>query len=295
MDNIRLGFPKQAEAWLASLPGLLEEAARRWDLVLGEPFLLSYNYVCAATRADGSPAALKIGVPDRELTSEMTALRLYDGQGACRLYEADPDRGMLLVERLLPGTMLHKAGLDDETQTAIAADVMKRLWRPVPHWDGLITLRGWFTELKKLRPRFGGGTGPYTSRLVETVEGLLPDLFASSGPDVVLHGDCHHFNILQSGRGWLVIDPKGVAGPAAYEPAPLLLNPWGDLARVPGAASMTGRRLHVLSEVLEIDIRQLHGWAICHSLLSSWWDLQPNGTGGEYSAACGELFLDLKL
>ncbi len=44
-----------------------------------------------------------------------------------------------------------------------------------------------------------------------------------------MHGDFHHFNILSSERGWLVIDPKGVIGPAGYEVGPLLINPWGDL------------------------------------------------------------------
>ena len=32
---------------------------------------------------------MKIGVPNRELTSEINTLRLYNGQGACRILEAD--------------------------------------------------------------------------------------------------------------------------------------------------------------------------------------------------------------
>src|SRR5262245_61159391 len=44
---------------------------------------------------------------------------------------------------------------------------------------------------------------------------------------VLMHGDFHHFNILSSERGWLVIDPKGVIGPAGYEVGPFMMNPWG--------------------------------------------------------------------
>ena len=66
--NILTSFPGGAE-WLERLPALLNEAARRWHIILGDPFLLSYNYVCAATQKDGSAAVLKIGVPNRELSN----------------------------------------------------------------------------------------------------------------------------------------------------------------------------------------------------------------------------------
>jgi streptomycin 6-kinase len=294
VQNVNLAFGEAGQRFLADLPDLLAAAARRWDLILGESFLLSYNFVCVATRKEGTPAVLKIGVPNRELTSEIAALRLYDGEGACRLYAADAEAGMLLEERLLPGILLHQSTLDDEAQTAIAADVMRRLWRAAPPGEAFISLRSWFDELAGLRPRFGGGTGPFPSRLVEAVESLLPDLFASGGPDVVLHGDCHHFNILLSDRGWLAIDPKGVIGPPEYEPAALMLNPWGNLAARPNASAISRRRLDILAERLDLDRSRLWAWAVCHCLLSAWWDLNENDTGGTYSAACGEMLLALE-
>jgi len=287
--NIRQAFLADGERWLAELPGLLDEAARRWELSLGEPFLLSYNYVCAAKRLDGTPVVLKIGVPNRELTSEIRALRLYAGQGACRLLEGDAEKGMLLLERLLPGTML--VTLEDDQATEIAAAVMRMIHRPAPQQDGFLSLRGWFDELKKLRPRFGGGTGPFPQRTVEIVEALLPELFASSGPDMLLHGDFHHFNILLSDRGWQAIDPKGVAGPAEYEVGPLLMNPAGEMPEEDMALRRTRRRISILSERLGFDRQRLKNWAICHCLLSSWWDLAEDGSGGEYSRAWTEIFL----
>jgi streptomycin 6-kinase len=293
VKNVSQAFPDGAQ-WLAKLPGLLDEAARRWKLTLGEPFLLSYNYVCAATLADGTPAVLKIGVPNRELTSEIAALRLYAGQGACKLYQADPEVGLLLLERLEPGTMLHEHA-DDDAQTAIAANVMKRLWRPAPEGEPLITLKSWFDELRHLRLRFYGGTGPFPKKLLETAEGLIRELFAETSPAVVLHGDCHHFNILLSQRGWLVIDPKGVVGAAEYEPAPLLMNPWDTFVKFPYTVETAERRIAILSEILGFDRKRLHAWAVAHSVLSAWWDMQEDGTGGEYSIACGEIFLNAEI
>jgi len=291
-NNIILAFGDAGRQYLEALPDLLAAAAKHWDLNLGDPFLLSYNYVCVATRADGTPAVLKIGVPNSELTSEIAALRRYAGQGACKLYESDPDAGMLLLERLEPGTMLHEYG-DDNTQAAIAAGLMKRLFQHAPAGEPLITLKSWFDGLQDLRPRFEGGTGPFPKKLLETAEGLIRELFAENSPEVLLHGDCHHFNILLSRRGWLVIDPKGVVGPAEYEPAPLLMNPWDEFTRFPDAVETTRRRIAILSEILGFDPKRLWAWAVAHSILSAWWDMQEDGTGGEYAIACGEIFMEV--
>ena len=290
VNNITTAYGDSGRSYLVALPHLLVEATHRWNLTLGEPFLLSYNYVCAVIRANGMHAVLKIGVPNVELTSEINALVFYNGQGACRLLEADPEKGMLLLERLLPGTML--ATLDDDDRaTEIAADVIKVVQRPVPEGNGFLSLRDWFEKLKDIRPRFGGGTGPFQEETVEIVEGLIQDLFSENCPQVLLHGDFHHFNILLSERGWLVIDPKGVSGPAEYEVGPLLLNPWGEMPDEMEAIMRTLRRIAILSERLGFERQRLWAWAVCHSLLSAWWDTAEDGSGGEYARAWTEILL----
>jgi streptomycin 6-kinase len=292
--NIKVSFP-EGSGWLERLPALLDQAAKRWDLVLGEPFLLSYNYVCAVTCRDGRPAVLKIGVPNRELTSEINTLRLYNGQGACRLLKADADQGMLLLERLYPGTMLAEMR-DDDQATEIAADVMRSFHRPAPQQEGFLSLRGWFDGLKKLRPLFGGGTGPFPESSFQLAEGLIHDLFAEEAPPVLLHGDFHHYNILSSGGGWRIIDPKGVIGPAEYEVGPLLLNPFD---RPPltetDAIRQTQRRIAILSERLGFDPARLRLWAICHSVLSAFWDMAEDGSGGESTRHWTEVFIKTKV
>ena len=79
---------------------------------------------------------------------------------------------MLLLERLRPGTMLVTLKDDDEA-TGIAAEVMQAIHRPAPQPDGFISLRSWFDELKNLRPRFGGGTGPFPEKSFAIAEGLV--------------------------------------------------------------------------------------------------------------------------
>jgi len=294
VKNVTQSFAPQGENWIVNLPILIAEAARRWNLTLGEPFLLSYNYVCAVTKADGTPAVLKLGVPNRELSSEIKTLRFYAGQGACHLLEADADKGLLLLERLQPGTMLATLE-DDDLATEIAVDVIKAIQHPVPKGGGFLSVREWFDELKNLRPRFNGGTGPFPEKTVEIVEGLVRELFAEDHTQVLLHGDFQHFNILLSERGWLVIDPKGVTGPAEYEVGPLLLNPWGKVPDETEAIRRTQRRIAILAERLGFDRQQLWAWTVCHSLLSAWWDMADDGSGGEYSRAWTEILLRTRI
>jgi streptomycin 6-kinase len=303
LKNLYGAFGRDAtEDWIARLPRLLAEAASRWDLELGAPVDgLSYNYVCFVSRPSTAPlrgsaqdCVLKIGIPNPELTSEMECLRLWNNLPNCstaRLIDCDPANGLLLLERLRPGETLATLA-DDDRATEIAADLMSRFWIPAPEKHNFISLKGWFDELKKLRPRFHGGTGPFPVKLVETVESLLPDLFREDAPLYLIHGDCHHYNILSHGDEWCVIDPKGVIGVREYDIAPFMLNPVY-LPR-PNIKRETVRRLDIFSEHLGFDRQRLWAWTVAHSLLSAWWDLQEDGTGGEFAITCGEIFLALK-
>jgi streptomycin 6-kinase len=294
IKNIFTSFGDPGRRYLDELPELILKASRRWDLALGDPFPLSYNYVCSATRVDGTPAVLKIGIPNRELNSEINALKVYRGEGAVRLFESAPDLGMILMERLQPGNILSTLA-DDDHATEIAAGVMKVIQRPPPEDNGFIKLQGWFDELSNLRPRFAGGTGPFREKTVEIVEQLVRELFEENHPNVLLHGDFHHFNILSSDRGWLVIDPKGVIGPAEYEAGPYLLNPWGEMPNEKEAIQRTRRRISILAEHLGFDQQTLINWGICYSLLSALWDTGEDGSGGEYSRAWTDILLRIKI
>jgi streptomycin 6-kinase len=112
---------------------------------------------------------------------------------------------------------------------------------------------------------------------------------------VLLHGDYHHFNILLSERVWLVIDPKGVIGQAEYEVGPLLTNPNNFMPEETEAIRRTERCVAILSERLGFDPQRLRAWAICHSVLSSFWDLAEDGSGGENARAWTEIFIKTRV
>jgi streptomycin 6-kinase len=304
MQNV---FGKEGGIFLENLPNLIEQASKRWGLTDIQPVPnLSFHFVAFAKRG-GNDVILKMGIPNRELTSEMAALKLFNGDGACRLLESDEERGLLLLERLKPGKMLSELQDDDE-RTYIAANVMSKLWREVPTNDKFIRLSDWFAGLKKIRPHFNGGTGPFPKELLERVESFLPELFADKNIKL-MHGDFHHFNILSSERGWLVIDPKGVIGPVGYEIGPLMINPWNsisdesgpalpkkhrdDVSSIEGFKVRAGRRVSILAERLGWEREKIINWSTAHALLSAWWSIE-DGMDHEYAMQCAEIFSELK-
>ncbi len=315
MSTIRNVHKEDGEKFLAVLPALIEEVSQRWRLSDVQPVPnLSFNFVAFAKRPSTAPqnargsaqdeVILKLGIPKPELTSEMAALKLFNGEGACQLLEHDEERGLLLLERLKPGKMLSELEDDDE-RTNIAADVILNIQRrggvPPPELEGkFIKLSNWFDGLKKIRPHFNGGTGPFPKEILERVESFLPELFANQ--DVkLMHGDFHHFNILSSERGWLVIDPKGVIGPAGYEVGPFMINPWKGisdgnrpaLSSIEGFKVQTERRVSILSERLGWQREKIIRWSMAHAVLSAWWNIE-DGMEDEYSLECARIFSEIK-
>lgn len=289
LSNIKHSFGEAGETFLASLPALIEEASQRWQLTNVQPVSnLSYNFVAFATRGRDK-VILKIGVPNRELVSEMEALKLFNGEGACQIIDCDEEKGFLLIEQLQPGKMLSELENDDE-RTRIALQVMKKIWRPAPEMGKFIRLKDWFAELENIRPTFNGMTVPYPKELVEQVESSLPELFADEHH--LIHGDFHHFNVLSSERGWLAIDPKGVIGPCGYEVGPLMINPWDNSIGSAQFEVRAKRRVSLLREGLGWEREKIIQWSTAHALLSSWWDY-PNGDW-EYSLRCANIFSGLK-
>ena len=161
-----------------------------------------------------------------------------------RLLEVDEEREVLLMERLLPGTLLASLVPEqDERATSVLAAVMKRIWRPVPAQHSFATVESLGSGLVYLRPQYNGGYGPFSPRLVQEAQALFNELSASSPKHMLLHGDLHHENILLAGNTWRAIDPKGVVGDPGYETGALFYNPFGWIAAAPeiGRASCRER------------------------------------------------------
>jgi len=143
-----------------------------------------------------------------------------------------------------------------------------------------------------MRKMFNGGTGPLNEKLVERVEHSVKEFFTENHSPVLMHGDFHHYNILSSERGWLIIDPKGVIGPAGYEVGPLMMNPWGSISDGSRLKVHIKKRIDILHEHLGFERERIHEWTLAHAILSAWWGIEDN-TGWEYAMSFAGLVASL--
>ncbi|MCA9869512.1 MAG: phosphotransferase [Anaerolineae bacterium] len=293
-NRIAGAFGSDGRQWLDDLPALLDEYAARWSLTILPPFEpLSYNFAAPATGPDGQAVVFKAGVPRPDLNSEIEALRVYAGRGCVQLLTADAQRGVMLLERIEPGTKL-KAEPDDACATEIAAQVMQSLWQPLPAGHSFKPVTDWAAGLNRLRDRYGGGTGPLPADRVALAESLFAELFRTASPAVLLHGDLHHENILAGDRApWLAIDPQGVAGEPAYEVGALLRNPMPEVALWPDLAHIQRRRVDQLAEILGFHRQRIVGYGVAQAVLSAAWTLEDHGEVDTAALACADALVPL--
>lgn len=209
-----------AEDWLERLPALITTLEADWSISVGRPYTGgSGAYVAEATRADGASAILKVLVPGlgNESSNEATVLRIVGGEGCPALYRHDADRGALLMERL--GQPMFELGLPLSRRLEILCDTAAGIWRPAPDC-------GLPTGAEKAR-----SLADFIVRLWEELdhpcsEEAIEHALVSAGrrerahrdeKAVLVHGDVHQLNALQSDGGFKLIDPHGLLAEAEYD------------------------------------------------------------------------------
>jgi streptomycin 6-kinase len=233
--------------------------------------------------SDGTEIVLKLGVPCPELLTEVAALSLYDGAGAVRLLDRDAPRGILLLERVIPGTPLFKLQEGREA-TRTAAMLMRRLWRHSPSAEhSFPSLQVWFRAFARLRERFDGGSGgSFPAEIISKAVDTFAELNKTSDSSAILHGDLHHDNILFSEkRGWLAIDPKGIVGDRGYDVSPFMLNQLPGNLTESATMEILNERLSIFSDELQFSRERLARWAFCHAILSAVWSFEEGDEWGD--------------
>jgi streptomycin 6-kinase len=186
------------------------------------------------------------------------ALERWNGNGAVELLATDANA--IVLERA--GETLRSLVSDDVTATQVLCEVADRLHRHSPaDLDGFPTLRKWFSSLfADTAPRFDQ---------VRTIATELLDRFTSP---VLLHGDLHHENVLDGGRrGWLAIDPKGIAGPREFDYCNIFTN-WTPQQ----AIGHFDARLRIVARTSDINHADLLRWIASWSALSGIWHLEDD-------------------
>lgn len=244
-------------AWFERLPKTISEMARRWSLAVGSPYEhATCSWVAPATRHDGSPVVLKLGMPHMEGRDEIQGLRFWAGDPTVRLLDSDSGINAMLLERCEPGTSLRD--VVEEEQDVALAGLFHRLWRrpPANHdFRPLVhMIAGWMEETVTAKAQW------CDEGLVRAGLDVFETLSGTWTEDTLLAMDLHAGNVLRAHRApWLVVDPKRFVGDRAYDATQHILNCPARMAAAPHA---TIRRFAAL---LGVDAERVRLWAFARS------------------------------
>ncbi|ARU60846.1 hypothetical protein CBW65_06865 [Tumebacillus avium] len=267
--TIRAVHGERGAKWLAEFPDTLTEIERRFAIRILAPYEnLPYNVVLAAESKSGEEIVVKLSVPNKELRTEMHALRLHDGQGYVRLLDGDADLGVMLLEKVRPGRPL--SGVQEEQAVEIFCGVLQKQ-KPINASPAdFPTLADWGQGLQRIKP------DAMPAERIAKAQRIHRRLNETTAVTTLLHGDLHHDNLLSAEDGWVAIDPKGVIGDPCYEPIPFLLNYLRDKEQLK-------KRIDRICAQTGLDKGRVTAWGFAHMVLSAWWHVE-DGTDGYESA-----------
>lgn len=165
---------------------------------------------------------LKVNRDSVELTSEYNMLIEMAGKCSCRVFAYDAEQGVLIEERITPGTVLRKEE-DTEVRINHFLNVFRNIHKRIDNDQSAITYLDWlrkaddFSMVHKL--------DKLVNNNMHKARCIGEELFCKYDDRVLLHGDLHHDNMIRNDNGiYYMIDPKGVIGPEIFDLPRYILN-----------------------------------------------------------------------
>ncbi|MEQ4207943.1 aminoglycoside phosphotransferase family protein [Actinopolymorpha sp. B9G3] len=246
-------------AWVASLPGLVDEFLQQWSCTPTGPVTSGgVGIILPVQRHDGSPAVLKISFTHPGNMYEAHAFAVWGGRGAVLLYERDDARFAMLLEQAEWQTLDDLGDVD--AATVVIGQLARRLAIPAPPDLPRLSDRAdeWEQTLREDAEELGH---PLSHRALGAAVATIQDLCRKQ-PDTMAHGDLHFGNVVRAQREpWLVVDPKGLAGDLAFDALRVLAGGADSLLAADDLGAEVRRRLSIFADAAEIDRERATRWA----------------------------------
>lgn len=220
--GVRARWPDRADAWVRAVTSELPELCGRHDAVPRRVYSARYGYVVAADTPRGGIVLRSTPDPSGPQQAQVAAALADLGAGPA-LYEiTTTETGTWTVmDEVRPGTPLPEVDPSRIDPEALIAPIRRIRDQPAP--TGLPSVIDWLRgrleadHLADLAP--GTTVAPAEQRRHALT---LLDKLAQDHEPALCHGDASGWNLLADHkRGWLLIDPRGVSGEAAYDVAVL--------------------------------------------------------------------------
>jgi streptomycin 6-kinase len=244
-------------AWLATLPGLVDEFLQRWCCTPTAPIMAGkVGIILPVRRHDGLPAVLKISFTHPGNRYEPHAFATWGGRGAVLLYERDDARFAMLLEQAEWQTLGDLGDVDQAT--AMLGCLARRLAVPAPPELPRLSDRVEEWEEALLEPT--DLDHPLSRRALDAALATIQDL-GRKQPDTMVHGDLHFGNVVRAQREpWLVVDPKGLAGDLAFDAFRVLVGGADSLLAADDLGAELRRRLAIFADAAEIERERAVRW-----------------------------------
>ena len=291
-------FGESGRAWIDALPDLAAGLMDRWQLRPdGAPTCGAWALVLPVVCADATPAVLKLQPITDHTAGEPDALRTWNGNGAVRLLDHEPESGSMLLERLDADRPLASVG-DDLAALEILSELLARL-SAVRAPAGMRRLSDFGADLLDRTPRaltLVRDRSQYG--LIRACAAALEDVLSEAG-DRLVHEDLHFDNVLaplscDQREPWLAIDPNPVAGDPGFALLAALHNRWEEAVATGDVPRAIRRRFDLMTDILGLDRDRACAWTLGRVLQNVLWDVEHDDTvwHSEADRAIAQTLLD---
>jgi len=231
----------------------------------------SINVLFTCLSADHGPSILKIGYNATESERECNVLKTYQKMLFCKVYEADLENGVMLLEKIVPGTTLRKEScldrrLDVFCQAFEGLHVKSRNGGVYPTYLELVDKAVAYMKQCK-----------HDEELYDCIlraKQLCRELSVHYSQKLLLHGDLHHDNmLLDRGGTYRIIDPKGVIGDPVFDVMRFIINEFDETLDATFDKKFN-RIIEVISEKLRIPKGDLYQLVYIEMCLTQSWHLE---------------------
>jgi streptomycin 6-kinase len=275
-------FGESGRTWIDAAPDLAARLLDRWQLRPdGAPTCGATALVLPVVRADATPAVLKLQPITDHTVGEPDALRAWNGDGAVRLLDHDPESGSMLLERLDADRPLATVP-DDLAALQILSELLARL-SAVPAPPGIRQLSDFGADLLGRVPRaLTLERDASQDVLIRACASALEEVLPEAG-DRLVHEDLHFDNILaphpaDQREPWLAIDPNPVAGYPGFALLAALHNRWEDAVATGDVPRAIRRRFDLMTDILGLDRPRATAWTLARVLQNTLWDVEHDDT-----------------